>query len=387
MLKAPVLKSNTSRFFFGISGLALIVLVMVAACGEPDSRQESEGATAAPATGEVTATPGPQQTSPGKDTPAPIPTATPVPPMPSPTPTPTPIPTAVPVPPTSSPTPTPTPIPTAVPVPPTPSPTPTQLQIPGRVDLYAPISPPKHMAYIWWDWKPDQDHFREMVTDFTIHNDVHDWSDLHGIYLILGYSSISDAGFYFGLQTDANRRGKGVIFSMWGTRDLANARYADTDGWTQSSGHEGDFIGVRRSYDWGVGDYRIRIASDSIDPDGEWFGLWITDLDTGNTTWIGSLKFPLLNGTAKIKPNSYATIEIYGVAPIRPIEIPQWHVSIKRPLGDNVPSIRGYTGYSRFTDDALRNSDVWYDPSEDVVHLRAGGTTERKTTAGYVDFK
>ncbi len=261
-------------------------------------------------------------------------------------------------------------------------------QIPGREDLYHPIQPPEHMAYIWWEWEPDQDHFRELVTDFTIHNDVGDWSDEHGLYLILGISYISGTQFYFGVQTDANRRGKAVVFSRWGTRDLANARWDETYGWTESAGHEGDFIGVRRSYAWGAGDYRIRIAPDGLDSDGEWFGLWITDLDAGETTWIGSLKFPLSDGAARIKPNSYSTLEIYGNDPIRPIDIPQWHVSIKRPLGDNVPSVRGLPGYGLTTDSAVQNSEVRYDPPEDAVHLQVGGTTERKTPAtGHIDFK
>ena len=243
-------------------------------------------------------------------------------------------------------------------------------------------------AYMDWRWGSDQDHFRELVTDFTIHNDVGDWSDRHGFYLILIQNSISDAGFYFGLQTDANGRGKALIYSRWGTRDLANARFADTDSWPESAGHEGDFIGVRRSYDWGAGDYRVRIAPDGLDPDGEWFGLWITDLATDLTTWIGSLKFPLLDDTATIKPHSSATIELYGNEPIRPIDIPQWHVSVKRPLGDNVRASWGFTSYPYDdSDNALPNSDVRYDPSEDRVHLRVGGVTERKTTAGYVEFK
>ncbi len=262
-------------------------------------------------------------------------------------------------------------------------------QIPDRANLYEPILPPMAPAYIDWRWKPDQDHFRELVTDFTIHNDVGDFSDQHGLYLILLQNSISDAGFYFGLQTDANQRGKAVIFSRWKTRDLANARYADTDGWTESAGHEGDFIGVRRSYDWSAGDYRIRIAPDGLDSDGEWFGLWITDLDTDKTTWIGSLKFPLLDGTATIEPYSSATIELYGNDPIRPIDVPQWHVSVKRPLGDNLPSIWGVTSYPfDDSDNALPNSDVRYDPSEDVAHLRVGGATERENSAvGYIDFQ
>ena len=240
-------------------------------------------------------------------------------------------------------------------------------------------------AYIDWRWNPEQEPFREIVTEFTIHNDVGDWSDQHGYYLILIQNSISDVGFYFGLQTDVNdpsygRRGKGLIFSRWKTRDLANARYTEEHGWTESAGHEGDFIGVRRSYEWSAGNYRVRIAPDGLDPDGEWFGLWITDLDTNETTWIGSLKFPILDGTATIKPYTSGTIELYGWPQIRPIDIPQWHVSIKRPLGDNIQSEWGFTNYPfDDSDNALFNSDVWYDHSEDQAHLIIGGTTERKT--------
>ncbi len=269
-----------------------------------------------------------------------------------------------------------------------PTPTPTPTPISGRAYLYEPIQPPMAPAYINWRWGSDQDGLRELVTDFTIQNDVGDWSDQHGYFLILIQNSISGAGFYFGLQTDANRRGKAVIFSRWGTRDLANARYAQTDGWTESAGHEGDFIGVRRSYDWGEGDYRIRIAPDGLDSDGEWFGLWITDLDTSDTTWIGSLKFPLLNGTATFRPHSSATIELYGNPLIRPIDIPQWHVSVKRPLGDNVLSTWGFTNYPfDDRDNALFNSDVRYNPQGGAAHLWIGGTTERKTPPSRLHFR
>ena len=341
-------------------------------------------------------------------TPTPTPTATPILPTYTPTPTTTsvpltPTPTATPIPPTPTPTPTSTPIPptltptpTTTPVPPTPTPTPTPTQIPGRAYLYDSISPPMAPAYIDWRWNPDQGPFREIETDFTIHNDIDDWYSQHGYYLILIQNSISGVGFYFGLQThvhDPNppyRGGRGLIFSRWKTRDLKNARVADAEeGWTESAGHEGDFIGVRRSYRWGAGNYRVRIAPDGLESDGEWFGLWITDLDTNETTWIGSLKFPLLNGTANIKPYSSATIEIYGIPRFRPIDIPQWHVSVKRPLGDNIQSEWGFTSYPfDDSDNPLFNSDVQYDHSEDRAHLLIGGTTERTTPpSGRIDFK
>ena len=212
-----------------------------------------------------------------------------------------------------------------------------------------------------------------------------DWSDQHGLHLILMQNQISETGLFVALQTDVGGRGKGLIFSRWGTNDLANARHSLTAGWTVSSG--GDFIGVRRLYDWVEGDYRVRIVPDGLETDGEWFSLWVTDLGSGETTWIGSLKFPLLDGTATMHPRSSATIELYGSGPIRPIDIPQWHVSLGRPSGDNAFAEWGFTTYP-FDDhvNALPNSNVSYDELGDRVHLIVGGTTWRKDPAGHLTF-
>ena len=247
------------------------------------------------------------------------------------------------------------------------------------------------MANIWWEWAEGKDNFRELVIDFTIHNDVDAWSDRTWLYLMLCYSSISDVAFYFGLQTNVydperGRRGKGLIFSRWGTRDLANARIADpAEGWTQSSGHEGDFIGVRRTYNWAAGDYRARLAPDGApDSDGEWYGVWVTELSSGMTTWAGSLKFPFVKGEATVQSPTYTTLEIYGGRPIRPIDIQEWHVSLKRPIGDGARPFSGYIAYSPFTEGAVMNSEVTDTPEKDEVHFYVGGTTERKTPEGWV---
>lgn len=239
-----------------------------------------------------------------------------------------------------------------------------------------------------WRWEDEQDGFRELTTDFTIHNDVGNWSDKHGYYLILLSNDISGVAFYFGVQTDANGRGKALIYSRWGTRDLANARYSESGGWTQSSGHEGDFIGVRRNYDWGAGDYRVRIAPDGSEGDAEWFGLWITDLGTDESTWIGSLKFPLSDGGARIQPHSIATIELYGNPEIRPIDIPRWHVSVSRPSGDGKRSEWGITKYPYDdSENALFNSNVKYDSLEHRAHLVIGGLTERVNPGEVIYFR
>ena len=278
---------------------------------------------------------------------------------------------------------------------PTPTPTPTATPAPALTRL---VKTPEHMAYLWWEWGQDRDSsgdgqggIRELTFDITVHNDPGDFSDEFGLYLMLCYGFISDVGFYFGLQTNVdgypeNLGAKGLVFSRWDTRDLANARVVDSDeGWTQSSGHEGDFIGVRRTYDWGVGEYRVSLAPDGADADGEWFGVWITDKATDETTWIGSLKFPYENGRAAVEPAVYTTMEIYGGRQIQSSRIPAWHVSLKRPLGDGVESEWYVSGYAAFGSE-MENADVKYDRAEGEVHIAAGGAVERTTPAQTLYF-
>jgi hypothetical protein len=261
------------------------------------------------------------------------------------------------------------------------------------------IQPPEHMAYIWWHWHQGQDsqgrrfdQFRELIVDITIHNDVEPLGQHNGLYLMTGYSTISDVAFYFGLQTDIQQLGsypkKGLIFSRWSTRDLANARYAKEDGWTQSSGHEGDFIGVRRAYAWSAGDYRLRLAPDESFPqesDGVWFGLWITDRSTDETTWIGSLKFPLQDGSAVIQAPVYSTMEIYGDR-IRYGDIPTWLVTLNRPVGDGIKSAWVSTGYSMFKR-GYKNSEVQVDVTNGLTNIQAGEATQRRTEPGTFEFR
>ena len=237
------------------------------------------------------------------------------------------------------------------------------------------------MTYIYWNWNQGDREYREAVFDFTIHSDPGNFSDRNGLYLMVCSNRIGEHGFYFGLQTnvydpDPNQRawrGKGLIFSRWGERDLAWARPAE-GGWMQSSGHEGDFIGVRVAYEWGIGDYRMWIAPDGADEDGEWYGVWLTDFTADTTVWAGSLKFPY-NGGGKtaITSSAYTTLEIYG-NPIRPIDIPEWYVTMRRPKGDGVKAAYGDPGYSPFNGQIL-NSDFQY--GSGTAHFRVGGTTER----------
>ena len=310
------------------------------------------------------------------------------------TPTPTPMATF-----TSTPKPTRTPWPTWTPWPtytPRPTRTPTPTQIAGRADLYKPIYPPNHMAAVQWNWTSNYNGFQSIDFDFTIHNNI-DADDLrphYGLYLMLDSSAISGTWYYFGIQTDVsgpqNRgRGKGLIFSRWETRDLANVKVAD-GGWSTSSGNEGDFVGVRKPYHWGAGDYRVRIAADGEDEDGKWFGLWITDKATGETTWCGSLRFPYKNGKASLDNAHVSVAEIYGdPVSIKPIDIPEWHITMQKPMADGsrqpTDAHISYTNWDGVSASAP-NTDIIYDKADSAIHIYVGGATERTTKEGWISL-
>ena len=283
---------------------------------------------------------------------------------------------------------TPVPSPTA-----TPTPVPSPTAIPTAAICETAADPPEHMAYIWWSWNDhDREGYKELEVEFTIHNDPEPFpsEDRNGLYMILGIGRIAGTQFYFGIQTDVwstnppyQGLGKGIIYSRWDEHDLAYARWDEKDGFAQSSGGEGGFIGVRRLYEWGVGDYRAWIAPEANETSDGWYGLWIEDLQTDTTTWAGSLRFP---GGDKIVGQGYSAMEVYGDA-LCTTDIPEWHVSIERPTADGVRAVEGVTGYAMFTGELLPNSDIRYSSEDNSVHFRAGGTTERAGSAGAVSFE
>ena len=86
-----------------------------------------------------------------------------------------------------------------------------------------------------------------------------------------------------------------------------------------------------------------------------------------------------------MRASTYTTLEVYG-NPIRPKDIPEWHVSMKRSQGDGVNASWGSPGYSPFKGQIL-NSDVQYDRGTDIVHFRVGGITERIGYSKEIQFR
>ena len=230
---------------------------------------------------------------------------------------------------------------------------------------------PQHM--VWAEWKWDEAHLDEIILTFEYGVDV-ELTGRNGLYHMACGGWIDGGGYYFGLQTDVHdynrrnhNRGKGVIFSRWGDRNLEEARIAD-DGWAQESGHEGDFIGVRRNYDWSAGRYQVRLGLDKEDENGrKWLGVWVKGEKDAEETWIGSLLFP----KGEIAPRCYTTVEIYGRSPIKPNTVPYWKVMMEAPVSDGKAAYLDRYGYDSVPEGGeYRNSLVTVDG--DTVQLEVG---------------
>lgn len=135
-------------------------------------------------------------------------------------------------------------------------------------------SMPWHLIDLWWDMgKPQEFNSYSIVVDIS--DDVPDDVSLYISPVGLGH--LNDIAFYGGIQTrtDAQTKidpslrviGRGLLFSMWGERSYDAIRPSD-GGFCQSSGHEGDFVSVRRAYQWTKGNFRMRFSNSVALPAG-----------------------------------------------------------------------------------------------------------------------
>jgi hypothetical protein len=190
-------------------------------------------------------------------------------------------------------------------------------------------------------------------------------------------------GFYFGIQTDVWRpgvgwRGKGLIFSRWKTRDRADARPAP-GGWVESSGHEGDFVGVRKQCAWTSHRYRFHLAAIDEDAVGLWYGLSMLDYDTGAEESAGALRFPMVDsGRPRIQTGGGSWIEIYSGAE-HVTDIPDWHVSIDGCFAGSrgMQARECEVSYSE-----VPASDIYLDSGDRSVHMLIGASVTRRHEPG-----
>jgi hypothetical protein len=245
------------------------------------------------------------------------------------------------------------------------------------------------MCYAIWNFKNERS--KEIIHQFTIYNEPtnSDGSKNNdGIYFQFNDSNINGIPAYFGIQTrmfnpKKGLVGKGVIFSRWETRDTLNYKTAP-GGYGQSAGYEGNFIGVRKPYNWTPGHYEIKLRLDSSDSIGDWYGLYITKLSSNVNNvvadYIGSIRFERKSSTQGINNGGGTWIEVYSKASTS-TPIPNWHVSIDKVLADGGESKSAYVFYAK--DHFYGFSNMFTTNGKDV-HFLLGSKVKLVNKDGYL---
>ena len=179
---------------------------------------------------------------------------------------------------------------------------------------------PWHLVDVWWDIGADVP-FQSYSIDVTISDDVPSSTNLYIAPIGLGH--FGKAQFYGGIQTqvdghtkkdaEVRKLGPGFLFSMWGERSLDAIR-PSIGGFCQSSGHEGDFVSVRRPYEWHKGKYTFKmVRMDREEIDGKpftWVGVFVYSHEKDENAFVGALRF---QGDDLVLSRKLASfVEVYG---------------------------------------------------------------------------
>ena len=264
---------------------------------------------------------------------------------------------------------------------------------------YAVLSEIEILANGLWGWETPTGARESVVMDFTIREDPGHFSEDYALGVALGWGTVGSTRFNFGIQTDVDdpdtdgSEGKGIFFNLWGSNNTAQAR-PTYDGWVVTGSTPGDFIGIRKPYEWSAGDYRVLFAPYSNDDDdGRWYGIWIRNVTTNMQTYVGSLKFPLVDAAPPmINPgrDGYSTsLVILGDSIIATHEIPLFEVALsppnelKRPdESRNIEMPKRVTASYSTVHGTITNAKVFFDRESNLVIMKAGGDIDSLDTPG-----
>jgi hypothetical protein len=244
--------------------------------------------------------------------------------------------------------------------------------------------------YFGWSWPPEAAYgISSLDMDLTIRNDPATSDVLFfSTELYCGTPSLRNA-FYFGLQTNVQGQGKGLIFSRFGTQDASDAEAAGTaDSWAVSSDTEGGFVGVRRLYSWTSHHYRLRLRAIRDDSVGRWFGFSLFDVDSGTNSYAGALRFPkdAAGQFPHIMTEGFGSFVEHATSVSSPALVPFWDLTVGRPTANNdvYAAITANWWYA-LPSDAWQNSDLWAEGND--IRVRMGSDTVRTHTAGQLAYK
>lgn len=195
--------------------------------------------------------------------------------------------------------------------------------------------------------------------------------------------------FYFGLQTNVQGRGKGMLFSRFGTTDETNAEKENgSDAWSVSSNSEGDFVGVRKLVNWTAHHYTLSLRILRDDQVGRWFGFWLVDEDSGVETYGGALRFPKDSAGRYpyILTEGFGSFIEHATSVSTSAAVPLWTLGVGRPVanGGAYAAIAASWRYAPSDGAIWENSDIWSDGM--LILARMGDDIIRKHAASQITY-
>jgi len=206
---------------------------------------------------------------------------------------------------------------------------------------------------------------------------------------------------YAGFQTDGhlggNRLGKAVNFSVWGS----NA--ARSDGLINPNNEECGCHQIMLQYKWVEGRkyrFELRTGPGGVEAEGKWWGLWVTDLATDSTSFVGEQRVPATiggrpstmweprtsvfgedlhwwrsrNGSERFicsdfEASSLAVLDVTaGPDEDRPVSVRPWTNSGKLDVAENgYETTLCYVTVFRDGNDTQHNVGFWPEPPDNVL--------------------
>lgn len=204
---------------------------------------------------------------------------------------------------------------------------------------------PWHLVDLWWDIG-NSVPFESYSIDVNISEDI---SPTKNLYIApIGLGHLNKTPFYGGIQTQSDgytklnkqlrKIGPGFLMSMWGERSIDAIR-PSLGGFYQSSGHEGDFVSIRRPFKWTKGTFTykiVRMDKEIInDKPYTWVGAFVYSHEKDENVFIGALRFK--GDDLMLSPKIASFVEVYGQR--KPVaEIPKFTVTFGNLRVNGQPS-------------------------------------------------
>lgn len=239
---------------------------------------------------------------------------------------------------------------------------------------------PWHVANVWWELERPVQHFESLEVDVTIDRDVPDTYNLYvspcGIAKINGWANCTN-----GTRVHP---GKGAIFSRWSSDlktkiGLGHVREAGSDCLVERAGYEGEFVSVRRPFQWTKGAYTYQIVKGATEiTDGKanaWFTCRVKD-SAGEVHEIGILRFEGGDFTFWAKHSAF--VEVYSTAKIPHSGIPKVNVTFGWPrLNGQPPALKRVHAYYPSKTGPASPDCAWIKADGESVRVEVGPIFKR----------